>query len=179
MPRLFVAIDAPPSWHAPLHAIVDDAFPARWTPPEQYHVTLRFIGEVPTARTAAVEAALTGVQVAPFTLKTHGLLAFPSRRRPRVLAVGIEKTPPLARLHAAVGEVLDLVGISPETRPYRPHLTVARLKGAPPEAVHAYVRAHEDVQLDPFSVQHFHLYESTLHPDGARHEQIYSAALTE
>lgn len=179
MPRLFTALDVPASAHEQIRSLTTDAFEARWTPPEKYHVTLRFIGEVTEERAETIADALREVRAAPVTLRPRGLTAFPSRRKPRVLVVSLEKTPALSSLYQAVEEALEAVGVSPEDRDYHPHLTIARLKQAHPENVHAYLRAQESLEIDPLPVEQFHLYESILRPKGALHKKRLSVDLSE
>lgn len=179
MPRLFTALDVPAAAHDRLQTLTTDAFEARWTPPEKYHVTLRFIGEVTDERAQAIAEALRDVEAAPVTLRPRGLTTFPSRRKPRVLVVSFEKTPALSSLYRAVEEALEAVDVPPEERTYHPHLTIARLKGARPEAVHTYLRAQKRLELDPLPVEQFHLYESALRPEGALHQKRLSVDLPE
>lgn len=179
MPRLFTALDVPASAHERIQSLTTDTLEARWTPPEKYHVTLRFIGEVSEERAETIADALREVQAAPVTLRPRGLTAFPSRRKPRVLVVSFEKTPALSSLYHTVEEALGAVGVDPEDRHYHPHLTFARLKQARPEDVHAYLRAQDSFEIDPLPVEQFHLYESILRPEGALHQKRLSVDLSE
>src|SRR5579884_1179037 len=103
----------------------------RWVAPEQFHYTLKFLGETPEERIpSAIEAAhLVAAQTAPFTLILAGVGAFPQQRRPQVLWVGAsEGVPLLTELAESLDKALTERGFEPETRRFNPHLTLARIK---------------------------------------------------
>lgn len=170
MPRLFTALDLP---EAPRQAIQDlrrDLRGARWTPPDNLHLTLRFFGEVDEARAAAIEERLGEVTGPPPALQSTGLIVLPSRRHPRVLAVAFERAPMLLSLHEQIEENARALNFEPETRRFRPHVTFARLKRTDREAVVHFLRTEGAPALS-FVAKAFHLYESVLHPGGARHRR--------
>lgn len=172
--RLFTAIDLPDPLRNDLASLsIEDELPARPTPPEQLHVTLRFIGETSKEqaeryREALADVDLPSVRCAPHSSTPIGVL--PSRRSPRVVMMELEKTDSLLALYDAVSSRLEDEGLEPEERTYRPHVTLARLDDADPEAVHSFLSEHEDRSFPPFQMDQFVLYESTLTPDGANHD---------
>jgi len=171
--RLFTVVDVPDSLREALSAFQDEGdLDVRWTSPEQFHVTLRFIGDVDEERARQYEAALSGVEVPPAQCIPYGLDVLPSRRSPRVLMLGLERTGSIMTLYEAVSDVLGSEGLKPEGRTYRPHVTIARLDDARRESVHAFLQAHEERSYDPFEADQFILYESTLTPEGALHEPV-------
>lgn len=172
MPRLFVAIDLPDTHVDTLQRLRTEAFDARWTPAEQYHLTLRFIGDTAADRVPAIEEALGSLSVPAFILRGKGLGVFPSRRRPRVLFANVDQTTPLVEVQADVERACQRAGLDPDPKAFHPHVTIARLKGARPREVRSYLKTHQGVTLAPFTVQQFHLYESRLHPEGALHERV-------
>jgi 2'-5' RNA ligase len=174
--RLFTAFDPPDARCRRYASLQSGALDARWTPPANFHVTLRFIGEVDADVGEAFAEALQAVNAEAVSARPYGLDALPSRDNPRVLTVGLERTPALMGLYDAVSAALEAEGLDPEGRRYRPHVTLARLDGAPAEAVHRFIRSH-DVDFEPFRVGAFHLYESRLAPDGAVHERRRTYAL--
>ena len=177
MPRLFVAIDLPDDHKTALVGLRDDALPGRWSRPAQYHLTLRFIGEVDEEHAAAVEQTLAGVRGETFTLQGRGLGVFPSPRRPRVLFAALDPAPALLALQARIDRALRAIGLDDDPKPFRPHVTLARLRGADANAVRAFLRAHEAFTLDPFEVRHYALYESVLRPEGPRYTRRALLAL--
>lgn len=180
--RLFTAFDVPEDLRGAYARVEDlarawkrdeadgEGFDARWQPPEQYHCTLRFIGEVGDETAQSYRAALQEVARSTFECEPYGLDVLPGRRNPRVLIAGLHLSDPLKRLYEEVSEVLESRGLDPEDRSYKPHVTLARFNDAPRESVHAFLRAHDDLSLPSFSVSEFHLFESTLTPDGAVHD---------
>lgn len=183
MPRLFTALDLPPALVDVLRAFRHEQsldVRTRWTPPENLHLTLRFIGEVDDAQAERVEAALTGIPEnhAPFAVEPLGLGVLPSRPAPRVLTVRIDPSEPLRALYAALQDALAAVDVAREERPFRPHVTLARFKNASAERIYAALRAMPAPSLRPFPADRFCLYESTLTPDGAVHTARATYPLT-
>lgn len=176
--RLFTAIDVPEAVVSQLAALrEDEALDARWTPPDQYHVTLRFIGETTDTQADRYEEALSQIEWRPVHGRSYGLDVLPSRQNPSVLMVGLERTDSLLGLYEAVSDALETEGLEPENRTYRPHITIARLGDVEPESVHRFLRSHDDVSVEPFTAESFHLYESTLTQKGAIHERRASFPL--
>lgn len=169
MPRLFVAVDLPDAHGDRLAELRDETLGARWTPPEKYHLTIRFIGDVDDAEVLPIETALAEVDAAAFSLTIEGVGVLPSMRRPRVVYAGVRHEPALHTLHDRVEQALRDVGLEADDRAFRPHVTLARLKHEKLHNVRAFIRAHQDVSLESFAVTSVRLYESELHPDGAIH----------
>ena len=102
--------------------------PVKWIQPERYHVSLKFLGDVPESRLDDVEAALEKVSTstAAMNVEISGFGAFPTIRRPSVLWVGIEPTPALRCLKQDVEWALSTCGFERETRAFHPHITLGR-----------------------------------------------------
>ncbi len=177
MRRLFIAVDLPDDRTRALTALRDDELPARWTPAEQLHITLRFIGEAGEAAADELRRALRHIDAGSFTLSGSGLDVFPSRRRPRVLVARIGEAPPLAALQAEVERVAQAQGFAPEKKPFNPHVTFARLKRARPRDVRQFLKSNAGVTIEPFEITAFHLYRSDLLPTGAEHTVLESYEL--
>jgi RNA 2',3'-cyclic 3'-phosphodiesterase len=135
--RLFVALLLEPEWLEALEAVqkrlraLDRTSSVRWTDPRSIHLTLKFLGEVHEERVAELVSALAGAvegRNAPI-LGLGGLGAFPNRRHPRVLWVGLkEEGALLLPLQAAVESATATLGWEREGRPFQPHLTVGRVR---------------------------------------------------
>lgn len=177
MPRLFVAVDLPESRSERVAELRDAELNARWTPASQYHITLRFIGDVGAERTEALRESLRTIEAPPFSLAGGGLDVFPSRRRPRVLVVRIGPDPSLERLRNEVERVVVAQGLDPEPKPFHPHVTFGRLRRGSPRAVRRFLKANAGLSIEPFAVSSFHLYGSTLGSDGAEHTILESYPL--
>lgn len=177
--RLFTALDLTAAVRERIAAHrTPDALDARWTPPVQYHVTLRFIGEVGPETAARYDDVLGDVAARPAECIPYGLDVLPSRRNPNVLIVGLKRTDALLSVYRAVSNALEDAGLEPESRTYRPHVTLARLDDCAPEPLHRYLEEHDARGLPSFTTRQFHLYESTLTPDGAVHNRRASYELT-
>ena len=132
--RLFVALELPPAVREALREVAARLRPAgtpgvRWTDPAGIHLTLKFIGEVERAKAEAIRAALAAVRAErPVSVAFRGMGWFPNARRPHVLWAGVEAASELAELAASIEQALEPLGIPRETREFRPHLTLARIK---------------------------------------------------
>jgi 2'-5' RNA ligase len=169
--RLFVAIHLPPDIIANLVALKTDIPDAAWVKQPALHLTLRFLGDgIDPIRLTPIKTALATVNVAPFTLALRGVGRFPpgNKRPARVLWAGVEEHPALIALQAQIERMLASVDFAPEERAYRPHITLARLKGEGNAAeVSTFLERHNGLESAPFTVDSFHLMSSLLTPEGA------------
>jgi 2'-5' RNA ligase len=170
MPRLFVALDLPDAVRDQVAALrAPDALDARWSDPEQYHVTLRFIGDTDADTAERYEEALAQVDAPAAECAPYGLDVLPSRRTPNVLIVGFDRSESLLSVYESVSDALQSVGLDPEERTYHPHVTLARLDDVSAKTVHSFLDDHE-ADVPSFTADRIHLIESTLTPDGAVYE---------
>lgn len=170
MPRLFVAIDLPDIQKNRLHEICRGIPGTRWLPPNQLHLTLRFIGEVDSGLFQAIRDGLSGADLSPVTCHLRGIGCFPARGRPRVVWAGVSsEATGLTTMQNRIEQDLRRLGARSEDRPFTPHITLARLKDPPREAVSAFLSRNAEFHGGPFTVNAFHLYSSTLTPKGAIH----------
>lgn len=129
MPRLFTGIEVPPDIGFLLSLKRGGLHGARWVDPENYHITLRFIGDVDRGVASEVTDALDRLAHSePFTVRLNHLGSF-GGDRPRALYAGVENNDALQRLQAAQERVLQRLGLDPEGRKFTPHVTLARLRG--------------------------------------------------
>ena len=149
---------------------------ARWVPPDQLHLTVRFIGEVDGGLFRDIRNALAEVKISSFDLKLKGVGHFPPRGAPRVLWVGLEKSEPLQLLRKKIDAALMKVGVEPEGRKFSPHITLARLKNTPLQKIANFLAGNGLFSQEPFQVEEFLLYSSILTQKGATHtvERVYS-----
>jgi RNA 2',3'-cyclic 3'-phosphodiesterase len=183
--RIFVALDLPEEVRQALAQFAAGlracCAGARWTRPEGIHVTLKFIGETKTERVESIQTALAGVH-SPHAvdLRFRGAGFFPDARRPRVFWAGVEASPNLTELASAVEAALQPLGIPPETRPFAPHLTLARFKSE--DGLAQLLKALEQSPAREFGAARateFHLYQSILKPNGAHYLRLASFPFTE
>lgn len=171
MPRLFIAIELPTEVKKSLGRLRIEIPGARWVPPEQIHLTLAFVGDQDADMTARLIENLSSIHQPEFSLAFTVPGCFPDIRRPRVLWVGLEPEPLLARLAGRVREAALACGISLEERPFSPHITLARLKLSSGREATAFLR-HPPVRTVPVMVREFTLFESRLSAAGAIHTQL-------
>ena len=162
MIRLFVALALPAAIKAQL-ALLSGGIPgAKWVPPENYHLTLRFIGEVESWRAEEVDEALANIRARQFELSLRGVGTFEKAGRIHSLWVGAERNDALTHLQNKVETALQRIGLPPERKRFSPHVTIARTDRAPPEKVIAYVQAHNLFRAAPVQVDYFTLFSSRL-----------------
>lgn len=138
-----------------------------WVAPERMHLTLRFIGEVDDARAERVLRALRPpIGAAPFVVRWGSPGAFPGRGAPRVLWIGVQSgVEGLETLETEVSRRLDTVGLPRDERPYRPHLTLARVR-EPAGLRAAALFDRLTPQMGETRVGAITLFESRLSPKG-------------
>jgi 2'-5' RNA ligase len=185
--RCFVALEVPDAVRRALGAAQDrlrDAAPradVRWSDPAKLHLTIRFLGEVTAETAAAVGVAVEAVTArhAPLSLEAVGLGAFPGPARPRVLWAGIGgDLRGLGLLAAEVERALVRLGFPLESRPFRPHLTLARVRS--PRGVDRVTAAFPSVATRPFgawTADALTLFRSHLRPAGSLYEPLAHMAL--
>lgn len=168
--RLFVALSLPEEIREQLSAISGGLPGARWVPPENYHITLRFIGNVHNGHAEDVDAALTALRGKSFEVALKGLGVFCEGLKPTSLWAGVEADEGLARLQAKVESALVRAGFKPEKRKFTPHVTLARFKHDPGPKLHEIMSHYALFRTEPFEVQDFVLYSSFLSHTGAIYE---------
>ena len=165
--RLFVALDLPHAARKRLVRLATGLPGARWLPPENLHLTLRFLGEMPGHRAEELDAALAALRGRCFALQLRGVGVFEKAGRPQTLWAGVDRAPQLEHLQAKIETAVQRIGFEPERRRFAPHVTVARLDNAPPGKLAEWVQAHNLMRADPVAVEHFTLFSSQLGKDGA------------
>jgi RNA 2',3'-cyclic 3'-phosphodiesterase len=175
--RLFVALEIPTTTRenlatliASLRAITREP---RWVRPDNLHVTLKFLGEVPEDQLAAVETALGRIRSdQAVTLEFRGLGFFPNEKKPRVFWAGIAASANLKTLAADIEGAMEKCGIAREKREFSPHLTLARLERPLPEALRKAIAENAQREFGSLQTGEFHLVQSKLKPSGAEHTTL-------
>ena len=184
--RLFVAIDfddrsrrAIAAEQERIRRVVEGTHP-RWTNPDQLHLTLAFLGEVDPALAEHLQRDLSEpVALQPFDLVLEGLGVFPSHGAPRALWIGARGgSTELLALHRELTARLGRRGIRLETRPFSPHLTIARWKASRPSDRHRVLQHATDRTIARVRVDHATLYHSRVSSKGAIYTSLAHAALT-
>lgn len=183
--RLFFAVPASRGVREAVRTAIEsfpvDNPPWRWIPPENFHLTLKFLGETDEKLLPSLHdaASVVSSRVAPFSMTFGGFGGFPSLSRPRVvffeITSGFEE---LAGLAALVEEAVAPLGFAKERRSFRAHLTLARIKRRLPPAVSEKLLTVPPLPASTvLEVHHFVLMRSHLRREGAMYEEIGSFPL--
>ena len=170
MIRLFAAVELPPDVGEDLQAARTGLQGVRWRPAEALHLTLRFFGEVQERTAADLDAELARITSPPFELSLEGVGSFGEGEKARVLWAGVADSEPLRQLAARCETAARRVGLEPEPRRYKPHSTLASLKGADGQKTADWVGRHNLIRSPPFRVTWFGLWSSWPNPQGSRYE---------
>lgn len=164
--RLFVGLDLPSELRQRVAMLSGGGIPgARWVPAENYHVTLRFIGEAPRYLAEEIDHALAALKGRAFPLTLAGVGTFAKGGRSQSLWVGVERNPQIDLLQSKIETALQRCGLEPERRRFQPHLTLARLDNAAEAKLVGFVQAHNLFRAEPVMMQHFTLFSSLLGKD--------------
>ncbi len=169
--RLFVGLDLPWPLRERLSFLGGGIPGARWLPAENYHITLRFIGEVAAYQAEEIDLALAALKARGFSLSLRGVGTFEKAGRPVTLWVGVERNPQLDLLQSKIETALQRTGLEPERRRFAPHVTLARLDNAAEAKLAAFVQANNLFRADPVPVEHFTLFSSRL----GKEASVYTA----
>jgi 2'-5' RNA ligase len=159
MPRLFTALEIPSPLAFSLSLLRGGLPGARWVDPENYHITLRFIGDIDQRTADEVERALTRVDRPSFDLTLAGLDAL-GGNKPHSIVASVKPTPALRDLQNEHERIIQRIGLEPERRKFRPHVTLARIKGVSEADAAAYLALRGDFRTPPFPVGRFVLLSS-------------------
>jgi 2'-5' RNA ligase len=178
--RIFLAVMPPRAALQRLHATFAPhqrrLGPFRWTEPEQYHLTLAFLGEVPDERvTDVVEGVgLVAGQHRPFEVSIKGIGAFPNLLKPNVLWAGVSGgADRLSALSADLVSQLQLDGFEPDPKPQKPHLTLGRAQKGPKIApVDRIALDLAGLEFGSFEVTRVSVMSSELAPSGPIYAEV-------
>ena len=183
--RLFLALGFPDPVKTVLTGVQDRlrerSLPVRWVRDSALHLTLKFLGETSAADTERVGTVVEAVtpRWPPLNLDLGGLGTFQGRNGPRVVWMGVAGDPTLMGLQSDLDASLGRAGFEPETRRFRPHVTLGRIQrplGPSERESLAAACETEDTRVR-VRVEGVDLMESRLHPDGARYRVVRACAL--
>lgn len=159
MPRLFTALEIPRDAALSLSLLRGGLPGARWIDVENYHLTLRFIGDVEGHMADEIADALDRVRRPSFSLTLSGVGAF-GGKKPHAVWAGVLPSPGLAALQAEVDRICQRLGVPADPRKFTPHVTLARLRNSSPVDVAKYLSARGNFAAMPFRVGRFVLMSS-------------------
>jgi 2'-5' RNA ligase len=185
--RLFVAVELSDEMRQAASATIDDLqhrlgrrLVARWLPPDNLHITVRFIGEVSETTAPDLLRALTApISLPPFEVRFGACGAFPHGGPPRVIWIGLANgVPSFATINGEMNRRLERFGFEAEQRQYSAHLTIARVKELARGSASDVRRILRETPIPDghCRVDHATIFRSRLSPKGARYESLATSA---
>jgi 2'-5' RNA ligase len=181
--RLFAAVPLPEPARAGVARLLDrlrrQDLPVRWVRDENLHLTLKFFGEVIPDRVGGIEEAIRNANEGsvPLAMRFDELGAFPNARRPRVLWVGLDAPPALELLQDRLERQCEAIGFAPEGAPFRPHITLGRVRQGQRCPLRSVVEAGVPMEQISFLASDLVLYESVPGEGGQRYESRFTVEL--
>ena len=171
MYRIFVAAPLPSDVRNELASMCLGLPGVLWVDPEQFHLTIRYVGQVDGGQFEDVRGALSHVEVEPFEVILEGIGFFPLRRRPERIWAGVQKNEPLTMLRTRVDAALRPCGVTLDTRKYLPHVTIGRFGPGPvkndnPQRLASYLAQFSLFRSAPFTMDRFALFSSVRSSSG-------------
>lgn len=159
MPRLFTALEIPEEVADPLGRLRQPMPGAKWIEPANFHVTLRFAGDIDNGLAREFAANLAEIDASAFELDLAGVGVF-GGNEPRAIWAGVVPSPELDALARAHERAARNAGLPPETRKFKPHVTLARLRQPEPTVIARWLQRHGAFRAPAFFVSRFVLYSS-------------------
>jgi RNA 2',3'-cyclic 3'-phosphodiesterase len=159
MPRLFTALELPATVASQLALARGGVVGARWLKPEDYHITLRFVGDINARAARDIAETLADIRRPKAHVRFEGLSWF-GGDKPRAIVARVKADRELMDLQADQERRLRRVGVEPETRKFTPHVTLARLRGVAQRAIADYLASRGALQADAFTAERFVLYSA-------------------
>ncbi|MGB3815737.1 MAG: RNA 2',3'-cyclic phosphodiesterase [Shinella sp.] len=159
MPRLFVALEVPRNAAMSLSLLRGGLPGARWIDVENFHITLRFIGDIDGRTADEVVDKLDRIERPEFQLALSGIGSFGSKK-PHSIYAGVTQSPEMYALQAEIERICQRLGLAADPRKFTPHVTLARLRNARPEDVARYLTGRGNFHTAPFTVNRFVLMSS-------------------
>jgi 2'-5' RNA ligase len=159
MPRLFTGVEIPESLGQRLAFLRGGLPGARWISPENYHLTLRFVGDVDNREAEAVAETLANVRRSAFAARIVGLGAL-GTRKPHAIVARVEPSPALIELQAEHERLIQRLGLPPDGRKFTPHVTLARIRNTSSRDIADYLTLRGGFFAGPIPVERFVLFSS-------------------
>jgi len=165
MIRLFTALEIPPEIAEKLARLQNGIDGARWIEPHDFHITLRFLGDIPENLADDADEALSQIPFTPFAVEIEGLGEF-GGAEPRAIWARVKPSEPLRILQGRHESAMRRIGLKPETRSYLPHITLARTRRTDPVEIAKFIQAHNLFATPTFLATRFALYSSKASTGG-------------
>lgn len=165
MPRLFTGLEIPVDVAERLETVRGGLAGARWITPDNYHITLRFIGDIGEGTAYEIYTLLGRVPRGPIPVTIEGIMAF-GGDRPRALVAKVAPNPALMEVQAEHERLIRRMGLPPESRKYTPHLTLARLRDTSPFELANFLGGIGHMPPMHFMAEAFHVFSSRASTGG-------------
>ncbi|WP_319541731.1 RNA 2',3'-cyclic phosphodiesterase [uncultured Pseudodesulfovibrio sp.] len=182
MPRLFIGLGLPETYQQSVTPFTDglnaglDAS-VRWMRPGNWHLTLKFLGDIDEDMIPAIVETLSSITFREFPMQAGDSGAFPGVKRPRVIWLGLKQgAQQCADLAEVIEEAMADIGIGREKKRFRPHLTIGWVK-RPGQDDWKAVLARANQDWPEFTAKRFTLWQSELNPTGAVHTVLHDFSL--
>lgn len=159
MPRLFIGLELPEMVRIRLGLVSGPVPGAKWVDPADMHLTLRFAGDIDNRQADELVGFLDEIDVPRFDIAIREVGVF-GGREPRVIWAGVDADPHLEQLQRAVERACRSAGLPPEPRAFKPHVTLARLRGANSDVVARFLGSRARLTIQPFPIERFVLFSS-------------------
>ncbi|NTJ43324.1 RNA 2',3'-cyclic phosphodiesterase [Agrobacterium larrymoorei] len=159
MPRLFTALEIPRNAAMSLSLLRGGLPGARWIDVENYHITLRFIGDIDGRTADEVVDRLDRIERPEFQINLTGIGSFGSKK-PHSIWAGVTPSPEMNALQGEIERICQRLGLAPDPRKFTPHVTLARLRNSRLDDVVHYLSGRGDFRTSPFTVGRFVLMSS-------------------
>jgi 2'-5' RNA ligase len=165
MPRLFAGLEIPAEIGQTLANLRGGLPGARWIDPENYHVTLRFIGDIDGVSANEIADLMSRVERRPFEVAVRGLSSF-GGKKPRAVVASVDPSRPLLELQSELERLVRRCGLEPEGRKFTPHVTLARLRDSCDRDVADYLSVRGYFPTKIFTASRFVLFSSRASTGG-------------
>ncbi len=168
--RLFIALPLPNDIRSALAQICGGIAGTRWVEPENFHITMRFIGEAGRGEADDLHTELSAIRFPEFDLALRGIGTFERRSHVHMLWAGLDLAQPVIELHDRIEAAAVRAGFKREQRKFKPHVTLCRFKSYNMPDLGPYLEMNNAFSTPEFTLDHFNLYQSRLGHGGARYE---------
>jgi len=172
--RLFTAIPLPDFHLEKIVSLTQNIEKIRWTTPENLHLTVKFLGEIPLPKINLLIEGFSSLIIAPPIITIKGCGVFPGGKKPKIIYLGVEKNAPLVKLEKNISAIARKKDLKLEKRTYTPHITLGRLRHIVPVGLGDFLSQLADFSLPAYTAPHFLLLSSVLRAQGAVYELIES-----
>ena len=159
MMRLFTGLELPSDIALDLNFMQGGIMGARWIDRQNFHITLRFIGDIDDELGREVAMALDETDVRPFSIRLKSIDVF-GGNKPHAIIARVEENTELNRLQMAHERMCQALGLAPEGRKFIPHITLARLRDPDPLALRSFIESHALYRSREFEIERFVLFSS-------------------